>query len=278
MDSNFKIVAEESATENKEEIKLPPKQTFGKGKRARIPNKRYSDILLSPRTNHSDNEIKPKKPAVENGVIPEDTEKPDKENTETSDSKSDLSIDSPSLSSLKRSNTSISSGSPASKKSKVNVDLTNPNYLKPFKYGWKRELVYRATSDNSTKRNGDIYYYTPSGKKVRSMREVSEHLKNKELTLDDFTFFKEPLGLDDPEKEIIRDAKYKSAGFGGPVSRKSLSKAKTTKISSPKTSETTSTDTSPTNTSTESTKPKASPRISNLKASTKLCFNFCIML
>lgn len=43
------------------------------------------------------------------------------------------------------------------------------------------------------------------------MREVSENLKNKELSLEDFTFAKETLGLDDPEKEIVRDAK----GYGG---------------------------------------------------------------
>lgn len=70
--------------------------------------------------------------------------------------------------------------------------------------------MYRATYDNLLKRNCDIYYFTPGGKKVRSMREVAENLKNKELTLDDFSFTKEPLGLDDPEKEIMRDAKYKS--------------------------------------------------------------------
>lgn len=51
------------------------------------------------------------------------------------------------------------------------------------------------------------------------MREVSENLKDKELTLEDFTFFKEPLGIDDPEKEIIRDAKLKS-GSGTPQFRK----------------------------------------------------------
>lgn len=32
-------------------------------------------------------------------------------------------------------------------------------------------------------------------------------VNSKELTIDNFTFFKEPIGLDDPEKEIIRDAK-----------------------------------------------------------------------
>lgn len=94
---------------------------------------------------------------------------------------------------------------------KSGLGKNNPHFLKPFKYGWKRELVYRATYDNLLKRNGDVYYHTPGGKKVRSMREVAENLKNKELTLDDFTFTKEPLGLDDPEKEIVRDAMYKSS-------------------------------------------------------------------
>lgn len=104
--------------------------------------------------------------------------------------------------------------------------------MKPFQLGWKRELVYRATTDNTLKRNGDIYYYTPAGKKVRSMREVSENLKQKELSLEDFTFYKEPLGLDDPEKEIIRDAKIKS-GFNSP--KPSTPKiTRTPKVASPK--------------------------------------------
>lgn len=32
-----------------------------------------------------------------------------------------------------------------------------------------------------------------------------------ELTQDNFTFHKEPIGIDDPDKEIIRDAKLKTA-------------------------------------------------------------------
>lgn len=43
--------------------------------------------------------------------------------------------------------------------------------------GWKRELVFRSVSDSGTKRNADIYYYTPKGKKVRSTREVVENCK-----------------------------------------------------------------------------------------------------
>ncbi|XP_049825722.1 uncharacterized protein LOC109595867 isoform X2 [Aethina tumida] len=195
-----------------DDINLPPKQTLGKGKRARIPNKRYSDILLSPQH----------RTKTENG----------------SDNESVTSVTqevvTPTPPPVKSSRTSTSSPIQAYKKTRAPTDITNPNFLKPFKYGWKRELVWRATFDSNQKRNGDIYYYTPTGKKVRSMREVSENLKNKELTLDDFTFTKEPIGLNDPEKEIIRDAKYK-AGSG--MAKKVLSKkapAPKAKVASPK--------------------------------------------
>ncbi|XP_017881306.1 uncharacterized protein LOC108625648 isoform X2 [Ceratina calcarata] len=103
----------------------------------------------------------------------------------------------------------ISPASPSSPsgKQKLVVDMSNPAFKEPFKYGWKRELVFRASTDPSLKKMADIYYYTPKGKKVRSFREVAEFLNTKELTIDNFTFFKEPIGLDDPEKEIIRNAK-----------------------------------------------------------------------
>ncbi|KAI4463566.1 methyl-cpg dna binding [Holotrichia oblita] len=186
----------------KDDITMPPKQTLGKGKRARIPNKRYSDIMItSPKLE--------KIRKVENGEVQDNTNITEKENTIESDNSIGSSLKSTKDSlGTSRNSTSSPSGH-SSKRQKFPVDLTNPNYLKPFQFGWKRELVYRATTDSTMKRNGDIYYYTPNGKKVRSMREVSENLKNKELSLDDFTFYKEPLGLDDPEKEIIRDAKVK---------------------------------------------------------------------
>ena len=53
--------------------------------------------------------------------------------------------------------------------------LNNPLYLVPFKNGWKRELVCRASS---SKRKGDIYYYTPEGVKLRSRNEVKKHSKH----------------------------------------------------------------------------------------------------
>lgn len=249
-------------------MKLPPKQTLGKGKRARIPNKRYSDILLSPKLNHSDGE-KPPKRSLENGLT--DGNSDSGENIESEGgSHSDLAIKSDSVSNTNSPTvTSVKSrasspGTPAAKKLKLSIDLTNPNFLKPFKYGWKRELVYRATSDTSLKRNGDVYYYTPSGKKVRSMREVSENLKNKELSLEDFTFFKEPLGLDDPEKEIIREAKSKASTAS--VTKKSFTpKAKTPKTASAKVTPPVTTD-SP-STTPESKKSKKSSRLEGFRVS-----------
>lgn len=62
-------------------------------------------------------------------------------------------------------------------KQKIAVDMSNPAFKEPFKYGWKRELVFRASTDSSLKRMADIYYYTPKGKKVRSFREVAEFRK-----------------------------------------------------------------------------------------------------
>ncbi|XP_076638788.1 uncharacterized protein LOC143350607 isoform X1 [Colletes latitarsis] len=109
-------------------------------------------------------------------------------------------------------------------KQKAAVDMSNPAFKEPFRYGWKRELVFRASTDSTLKRMADIYYYTPKGKKVRSFREVAEFLHTKELTIDNFTFFKEPIGMDDPEKEIIRDAKK----MRGSTSRKSYAYKKST--------------------------------------------------
>ncbi|KAL2725322.1 nucleolar protein dao-5 isoform X1 [Vespula squamosa] len=123
---------------------------------------------------------------------------------------------SPSAISLKSKGGRISRGaSPGSAlKQKGTIDMSNPAFKEPFKYGWKRELVFRASNDSSLKRMADIYYYTPKGKKVRSFREVAECLHSRELTIDNFTFFKEPIGIDDPEKEIIRDAKRIRGSIG----------------------------------------------------------------
>nr|XP_023012278.1 nascent polypeptide-associated complex subunit alpha, muscle-specific form [Leptinotarsa decemlineata] len=207
-DPNVDIKEEPAEVDFNADLQLPSKQTLGKGKRARIPNKRYSDIPMSPHNRQK---------SAENGSEQIESEN-DSLLKEVSVKVEPLS---PSVVSLK---SRTSSGSPLNphKRQKVSVDLSDPKYLKPFNFGWKRELVWRATNEVGSKRNGDIYYYTPSGKKVRSMREVSENLKNKELSLDNFTFFKDSLGIDDTEKEIIRDAKKPTLV---PLAKKALLKA-----------------------------------------------------
>lgn len=83
--------------------------------------------------------------------------------------------------------------------------------------GWKRELVYRTTGDstpnNRTTRSGDVYYYSPLNRKLRSLREIQEQLDlsfdNNTLTIDSFTFLKQPIGINDTSKELIRDANTK---------------------------------------------------------------------
>lgn len=172
---------------NEADLDLPPKQTFGKGKRARIPNKRYSDITLSNKSLSKSFENGSEKIESENEII-------------------EMSIKEEPLSPAVSTKSKDNADTPVSTKKKT-VDLSDPKYLKPFKYGWRRELVWRGTVDSNNKRNGDIYYYSPQGKKVRSMREVSENLKSKDLTLENFTYFKASLGLNDPEKETVRSAK-----------------------------------------------------------------------
>ncbi|XP_066147049.1 neurofilament heavy polypeptide isoform X3 [Euwallacea fornicatus] len=166
---------------------------MGKGKRARVPNKRYSDIILSPN----------RKSGVLPKLVPENAGKVDE-------------IVVPVV-------VTPSSSAPFVKRGRgpntSRDDLQDPKYLKPFKYGWKRELVWRSTS-TSTKKMGDIYYYTPTGQKVRSFRELADHLDNKNLSLDNFSYTKDLLGVNDPEKEIEREAKIpqsQSVGRDSPI-------------------------------------------------------------
>lgn len=186
---------------------------MGKGKRARIPNKRYSDIILSPNRKTRNHQK-----SLGEVLEPEMTLHNKEEHTD-SDVSSDIAPNNTSL--PKRSRFSL-----------PKEDLQDPKYLKPFKYGWKRELVWRATTHGG-KKLGDIYYYNPVGKKLRSFREIADVLDNKQLTLDNFTFAKEAIGLNDTEKEIVRDAKLiKSTSDEQPSSN--VVTKKTKKVQSPK--------------------------------------------
>ncbi|XP_065562695.1 uncharacterized protein LOC136028741 isoform X2 [Artemia franciscana] len=67
------------------------------------------------------------------------------------------------------------------------VQMNDPVLLAPFEHGFRRELVYRASGDSA-----DVYYFSPVGKKLRSMRDVEIYLKlnNCPLATPNFTFFK----------------------------------------------------------------------------------------
>ena len=44
-----------------------------------------------------------------------------------------------------------------------------------FVLGWRRELVERSNSNSSVR--ADVYYFSPSGKKLRSSNEVNDYCK-----------------------------------------------------------------------------------------------------
>ncbi|XP_008179815.2 uncharacterized protein LOC100571833 [Acyrthosiphon pisum] len=112
--------------------------------------------------------------------------------------------------------TSSNTRTSRSRGKKINVDIRDAIYKLPFKHGWKRELVYRTSGEstilNRTNRNGDVYYYSPTNQKLRSLREIQEQLdilSDKDLTIESFTFLKQPIGMNDRSKELIRDANSK---------------------------------------------------------------------
>lgn len=214
--SNIFMIVEKKAAAKKTQEK--PKldllvfnsNAFGKGKRSRIPNKRYENLTIKSFTKSRYDEDGAglssifflNFPFVLFFFIAEITSSEDGENEE---------FPSPAVTSPVRTKKSTSTPTVVPyKKQRMNSDMSNPNFRKPFKYGWRRELVYRSQMGNSVRRNGDIYYYTPTGKKIRSMRELSENMVTPELTMDDFTFWKEPVGVNDTEYEIIREAKTKA--------------------------------------------------------------------
>jgi len=57
-----------------------------------------------------------------------------------------------------------------------------------------------------SKEKGEVYYITPTGKKLRTRHEIQTHLHD-DLTINNFTLVKEAIGAS-PDDEIIRPAKY----------------------------------------------------------------------
>ncbi|XP_017487136.1 PREDICTED: uncharacterized protein LOC108375509 isoform X3 [Rhagoletis zephyria] len=105
----------------------------------------------------------------------------------------------PQISSLSNSGTQV--GNSVSKKP---LSAQDDFYKKPFEYGWKRELVWRANMESS-KDKADVYFITPGGKKLRTRGDIIPLLEG-DLTIDNFSFVREPLGVGS-EFELVRSAK-----------------------------------------------------------------------
>ncbi|KAK8739082.1 hypothetical protein OTU49_003468, partial [Cherax quadricarinatus] len=84
--------------------------------------------------------------------------------------------------------------------------------MKAFEKGWKREIVYRATVDpHKSGTKADIYYYSPTGKKLRSKVEIEDYMSRheiKDLCLENFTWIKEPIGVKEEYEQIRHASKY----------------------------------------------------------------------
>ncbi|XP_055592761.1 uncharacterized protein LOC129744313 isoform X3 [Uranotaenia lowii] len=107
------------------------------------------------------------------------------------------------------------------------VNAQDEAFRIPFKYGWKRELVYRANMDGNSKDKGEVYYITPAGKKLRTRNDIVMALHDG-LTMDNFTFIKDPVG-GSPDEEIIRSAK----SYGSTPRRSTNSSQATMQTSAP---------------------------------------------
>lgn len=93
---------------------------------------------------------------------------------------------------------------------KTTTNISDPRYRKPFTFGWKRELVYRAHNDVHRKQydKAEVYYITPGNKKLRTRADILMNL-TEGLDANDFTFAREPIGMS-AEEEIIRSAKLQT--------------------------------------------------------------------
>ncbi|CAN8032107.1 unnamed protein product [Ixodes persulcatus] len=78
--------------------------------------------------------------------------------------------------------------------------------LKPFEYGFKRELVYRATSNQKVA--ADVYYYDSAGLKMRSIPDVVTYLgKHPDINLAASNFSFRRVTIHKPPHEVVRQAK-----------------------------------------------------------------------
>lgn len=85
------------------------------------------------------------------------------------------------------------------------TNILDPLFMEPFKYGWRRELVLRSgisrrlcarfpanfvniLEPTLSKEKGEVYYITPTGKKLRTRHEILGQLNDQNLlTINNFT-------------------------------------------------------------------------------------------
>lgn len=85
------------------------------------------------------------------------------------------------------------------------TNILDPLFMEPFKYGWRRELVLRSgnfrrryarfgtnfgqfSEPTLSKEKGEVYYITPTGKKLRTRHEILGQLNDQNLlTINNFT-------------------------------------------------------------------------------------------
>lgn len=109
---------------------------------------------------------------------------------------------------------SITPQKPPTADSPAHIIKTDPRYRNPFKFGWRREVVFRANLSSTTKSDnrGEVYYHSPSGKKLRTKNEILAELralKDQSLDIGDFSFAKESIGMP-AEQETVRSAKIQT--------------------------------------------------------------------
>lgn len=159
-----KLIVEAEAWETQNTKRL--RRSISKGPRRNIEFKTVDDHSGILDTNDIKMRIDD---AVDPLDIPKHKKESDKSDIESDDTQKheNLSIRSPPMAVQRQRGTSGG-------KQKNSVDILNPLFREPFKYGWKREIVYIGETENLLKKTIEVYYYTPKGKKVRSLREIAE--------------------------------------------------------------------------------------------------------
>ncbi|XP_037088513.1 uncharacterized protein LOC119109077 [Pollicipes pollicipes] len=105
----------------------------------------------------------------------------------------------------------------------------NPSLRVPFNRGWRREVVQRACTDEQRpgQIRADAYYFSPRGKKLRSIKEVDAYLKKtgSSLALGCFSFSRHLLGVGRPLEQLRKARPVVPTGSPHPAGEKAAAPA-----------------------------------------------------